>query len=160
MADFMRAMRAGEEAQVDALLRAAFDGPDEADLVAALRKTRAIAGEQVVTIGGNVAGYLALSAMTAPEGWLCLAPVAVAPEHQRLGIGRRMVRFVVGWAEASGQTLVVLGDPVFYRRCGFRMAEGLRSPYPIDHTLVAGPARAPDGTALGYPAAFGAGPCA
>ncbi|SIS66944.1 putative acetyltransferase [Roseivivax lentus] len=157
MADFMREMRAGEEGAVDALLRAAFGGPDEALLVTALRKSGDIAGEQVVAEGGSIVGYLALSAMPAPKGWLCLAPVAVAPDRQGAGIGRRMVRFVAGWAEAAGQTLVVLGDPTFYGRCGFRAATGLTSPFPIDHTLVAGPAKARPGTALVYPKAFGAG---
>ena len=156
MAEFMRAMRAGEEAQIDALLREAFGGADEAALVSALRKSGAMAGEQVVAEGGRVVGYLALSAMVAPKGWLCLAPVAVAADRQGRGIGRRMVRFVAGWAEAAGQTLVVLGDPAFYGRCGFRAAAGLTSPYPIESTLVAGPANAPEGTALVYPKAFGA----
>lgn len=156
MAEFMREMRAGEEAAVDALLRTAFDSAEEAEIVRALRKAGDIAGEQVVAEDGAVIGYLGLSAMRAPRGWLCLAPVAVAPDRQGQGIGRRMVRFVAGWADAAGQTLVVLGDPAFYERCGFRKAEGLTSPFPIEHTLVAGPAKAKPGTALVYPKAFGA----
>ncbi len=156
MAEFMREMRAGEEDAVDALLRAAFGGAEEARLVAALRKAGDIAGEQVVRQGDVLIGYLALSAMRAPEGWLCLAPVAVAPDNQGQGIGRRMVRVTAGWAEAAGQTLVVLGDPAFYSRCGFRMAQDITSPYPLDHTLVAGPAKAKSGVALVYPKAFGA----
>ncbi|QFT62182.1 GNAT family N-acetyltransferase [Roseivivax sp. THAF30] len=155
MTDFMREMRAGEEDAVEALLRAAFPGPDEANLVRHLRKSGAIAGEQVVTEGDQLLGYLALSQMIAPKGWLCLAPVAVAPDRQRQGIGRRMCRFLAGWAEAAGQTIVVLGEPGFYQRCGFRMAEGLTSPFPVDHTLVVGPAKSKE-SALVYPKAFGA----
>ena len=47
-----RNMKRGEEAQVDALLRAAFGGPEEAELVAKLRKARLIAGEQVMPMRG------------------------------------------------------------------------------------------------------------
>ncbi|MCE0505213.1 MULTISPECIES: GNAT family N-acetyltransferase [unclassified Roseivivax] len=153
--DFMQEMRAGEEKAVEALLNAAFPGPDEARIVRALRKSGEIAGEQVVREEGQIVGYLALSRFRAPEGWLCLAPIAVAPDRQGQGIGRRMCRMLVGWAEAAGQTIVVLGEPEFYSRAGFRMAEGLASPFPIDHTLVAGPARAPQGSRLRYPRAFG-----
>ena len=50
--EFARDMKRGEEAQVDALLLAAFGGPEEAELVAKLRKARLIAGEQVMPMGG------------------------------------------------------------------------------------------------------------
>jgi len=51
--EFARDMKRGEEAQVDALLLAAFGGPEEAELVAKLRKARLIAGEQVMPMGGG-----------------------------------------------------------------------------------------------------------
>ena len=54
--EFARDMKRGEEAQVDALLRAAFGGPEEAELVAKLRKARLIAGEQVMPMACPVSG--------------------------------------------------------------------------------------------------------
>lgn len=147
----LRELRRGEEPAAEALLNRAFPSNDEARLVAKLRKSGAMAGEQVLADGDTLLGYYALSQMQGPKGWLCLAPVAVDPDHHGKGLGRRMMRWLVGWAEQTGQTVVVLGDPAFYQRCGFRMAEGLTSPYPLDHTLVAGPAGS---GALVYPKAF------
>ncbi|WP_417262570.1 GNAT family N-acetyltransferase [Celeribacter sp.] len=153
--DFMREMKRGEEDAVSQLLTSAFGQKDEAQLVDVLRKSRAIAGEMVLPMAGEVIGYAALSKMTAPKGWLCLAPVAIRPDLQSRGYGRRLVGMITQWAELSGQTLVVLGDPAFYSRCGFTpIAEGFTSPYPLDHTLTAGPAKAKS-KELTYPKAFG-----
>lgn len=154
---FCRPMEAGEEAAVDRLLNAAFDAPDEAGLVQALRKDGAIAGEMVLPMGEEIVGYYALSTMQAPRGWLCLAPVAVAPEHQGKGLGRRMMGQLTEWAKAAGQYVVVLGYVPFYENAGFSAAraERLTSPFPIEHTMLAGPgADAPEAT-LRYPRAFG-----
>ena len=154
--DFMREMKRGEEDAVTALLTAAFARPDEARLVEALRKSRAIAGEMVLPMDGEVIGYAALSKMVSPKGWLCLAPVAIHPDFQARGFGRRLTGMITQWAEISGQTLVVLGDPKFYTRCGFtKIADGFTSPYPLTHTLTAGPAKTKV-KELVYPKAFGA----
>lgn len=153
--DFMRDMKRGEEDAVADLLTAAFGQKDEANLVEALRKSRAIAGEMVLPMAGEVIGYAALSKMTAPKSWLCLAPVAIRPDLQTRGYGRRLIGMISQWAELSGQTLVVLGDPAFYSRCGFTpIAESFTSPYPLDHTLTAGPAKAKTKELI-YPKAFG-----
>ncbi|ETX30103.1 GNAT family N-acetyltransferase [Roseivivax isoporae] len=153
---FLREMRAGEEDAVDALLRRAFGGADEATLVRRLRRAGDIAGECVVPGETAPLAYLALSSMRAPSGWLCLAPVAVEPDSQRRGIGRRAVGLVTAWAVAAGQTVVVLGDPAFYRRAGFSgaRAQGLVSPYPISHTLIARPGEDTPTDTLVYPEAF------
>lgn len=154
--DFMREMKRGEEAAVTELLNAAFGQKDEAQLVDALRKSRNIAGEMVLPMAGEVIGYAALSKMVSPKGWLCLAPVAIRPDLQGRGFGRRLVGMITQWAEMSGQTLVVLGEPDFYTRCGFQLiGEGFSSPYPLTHTLTAGPAKAKV-KELVYPKAFGA----
>ncbi len=38
--------------------------------------------ELVAPWQGKIVGYAALSKMRAPQGWACLAPVAVLPEFQ------------------------------------------------------------------------------
>ena len=158
MADFMREMRRGEESAVDAVLNAAFPSDGEARLVRALRKAGDMAGESVVALNGEIVGYLALSSFQRPKGWLCLAPVAVHPDHQGQGIGRRMCGMVSEWARIAGQRVVVLGEVGFYERAGFSAARAARlnSPYPIEHTLLAGPgADAPEAELI-YPKAFSA----
>ena len=77
---FTRPMQPGEEDAVRDLLDAAFGGRDESRLVDALRKSGDMAGEMVLPMGERVIGYYALSPFRAPKGWLCLAPVAIAPE--------------------------------------------------------------------------------
>ena len=153
--EFARDMKRGEEAQVDALLRAAFGGPEEAELVAKLRKARLIAGEQVMPMGGRIVGYYALSYMVKPKGWLCLAHVAIAPDVQRRGYGKRMIGMLTEWARITQTPVVVLGEPAFYEKAGFSRngAAALTSPYPIDHTMVCGLAGAPAHDLI-YPSAF------
>ena len=153
--EFAREMRRGEEAAVDVLLRAAFAGEAEVQLVHKLRKSKAIAGEQVLPMGDRIVGYYALSHMVAPKGWLCLAPVAIAPELQGQGHGRRMIGMLTEWARLTKTPVVVLGDPAFYARAGFssELARDLTSPYPIKDTLVVG-VETPTHGQLIYPPAF------
>lgn len=159
MIGFVREMQRGEEPAVEALLTRAFDGSEEARLVEALRRAGAMAGEMVVPGEDGPVGYYALSWMQAPKGWLCLAPVAVDPARQGQGIGRRMVGQLSEWARLSQQVIVVLGDVPFYERAGFSQARAARlnSPYPVEHTLLAGPGEDVPEARLIYPRAFGAG---
>lgn len=54
---------------------------------------------------------------------LGLGPVGVLPRHQRRGVGTALVHAVCAAADALDEPLVVLlGDPAFYRRCGFVLA--------------------------------------
>lgn len=153
---FSRPMNPGEEPQVEALLRAAFEGSEEALLVQKLRKTKAMAGETVMAIGDRLVGYYALSHMTAPKGWLCLAPMAIAPDVQRHGYGKRMMGMLTEWARLSSTPVVVLGEPAFYEKAGFLRgyAANLTSPYPIEHTMLAGVGKPAPAQELIYPAAF------
>lgn len=175
-------MRANDQDEVDALLRAAFPGPEEATLVRDLRAAGTMVSERIMRWQGRIGAYAGISRMVAPEGWFALAPVAVLPEWQNGGLGRdqpgmephyrfgtRIVRQTAAvYIEFSHMmrpelkpkdgkpTLVVLGKPSFYGRCGFSLerAARLTSPYPISHTLIA---RAGDDVpeeTLVYPAAF------
>ena len=81
--DVTREMRPGEAEEVDALLRAAFPGPEEAELVRALRRDGAMMWEFVQPWAGRIGAYAAISRMVEPAGWGCLAPVAVWPDWQR-----------------------------------------------------------------------------
>ena len=110
----------------------------------------------VLPWGTGLAGYLALSRLTAPEGWLALAPVAIAPDWQGQRWGTRFVTGVAKLAAIKGQTLVVLGKPSFYTRCGFShpRAARLTSPYRADHTLIARPGDDSPEAPLIYPGSF------
>lgn len=154
--DFAREMRADEEAQVDELLKKAFPTSAETTLVRKLRKARMIAGETVLPMGDRIIGYYALSRMVRPNGWLCLAPVAIHPDHQRQRHGKRMIGMLSEWARLTQTPVVVLGQPDFYTKAGFTLdhATQLQSPYPIENTLVAGLAKAATAQDLIYPQPF------
>src|SRR5262249_31321273 len=72
-------------------------------------------------------------------GFVALAPLAVLPERQGRGIGSRLVR---GGLEACRQrgerVVVVLGDPAYYGRFGFRgeLAARLESVYAPAHWMA------------------------
>lgn len=170
--DVTRELRAGEEDDVEDLLRAAFPGPEEAALVRALRRDGAMIAEFVQPWAGRIGAYAVVSRMVEPAGWGCLAPVAVWPAWQREALapeprqrrryapGTRLVSMIVAAVEAGSprlpSRLVVLGDPGFYGRCGFSQARAARleTPYPVDHTLLAGPGTDVPALRLVYPAAF------
>ena len=154
---FIRAATDHDMAAIDALLTAAFGGTEEVALVHALRQAGAMRGEQVIPLGDGLIGHYALSAMVAPRGWLCLAPVAIAPDWQGMGHGRRMVAQLAAWADQTATPVVVLGQPDFYGKAGFSSAaaHNLTSPYPVDHTLLAGVGDTAPVATLRYPAAFG-----
>jgi len=125
-----------------ALVKAAFetaphaDG-DEQDFVDRLRAGSgylpdlALVGEADGALVAHVMlTRLPQSGVLRPAELLMLAPVSVAPGAQRRGLGTAIVREVLARAAARGHvTAVVLGDPAYYRRFGFRTARdfGLRN---------------------------------
>jgi putative acetyltransferase len=154
--DFMRPARSEDHNQIGALLRAAFPGPQEAALVRDLRASGEIELEMVMPWPAGLVGYLALSRMVAPAGWLALAPVAVAPDWQGKRLGTRMVAGVLRLMAIKGMTTVVLGRPSFYARTGFSQdrATDLETPYPKEFTLIARPGMDVPREKLTYPKAF------
>jgi putative acetyltransferase len=87
----------------------------------------------VAAEGEDVIGHVQFS-----RGWIgvtpvvALGPIAVSPERQGGGIGSALVRGGLDAARWRGEKVVMLlGDPNYYRRFGFRPALplGLRNPY-------------------------------
>lgn len=106
-------------------------------LVHALRRTGAAVLELVAEDDdGELVGHVMLS-----RGWLdasaslvtvrVLSPLAVAPDRQRQGIGRRLIEHAVEDSEDALSPAVFLeGDPGYYVASGFAPAtsRGFRSP--------------------------------
>ncbi len=154
--DFMRPARATDHDAIDGLLRAAFAGPPEATLVRDLRASGEIELEMVMPWPAGLVGYLALSRMVAPAGWLVLAPVAVAPAWQGKRLGTRMVTGILRLMAIKDMTTVVLGRPSFYARAGFSQerAELLTSPSRSETMLIARPGMDRPTEALVFPPTF------
>jgi putative acetyltransferase len=55
---------------------------------------------------------------------LGLGPLGVHPDHQRRGVGLALMHAILGAADALDEPLVVLlGNPVYYQRFGFRLSD-------------------------------------
>ncbi|WP_134680697.1 GNAT family N-acetyltransferase [Paracoccus ravus] len=139
-----------EGAAISALLRRAFDGEDEARLVENLRDHDDLALSLVADVAGTIIGHVAMSPLGAEGPAFALAPVAVHPALQGRGIGGALVRAAI--ATAPEHSIVVLGDPAYYRRFGFAPVD-LASPYAGPHLMARGPAL-PAGSTITHARAF------
>lgn len=128
-----------DAAALDALYTAAFPDEDLAPLVRALLDRDDVAS--LVAPGdaresGPPVGHVALSACRVGDGEgtpvTLLGPLAIAPAHRRRGIGTTLVRAGMERMRADGAAaLLVLGDPAYYARHGFRPERGIAPPCPL-----------------------------
>lgn len=128
-----------EVAAIRAVVRRAFGQEDEADLLDALRADPAWLPDLALVAllgpspGGRVVGHVAGTRLDVGGGAaVALAPLAVDPDHQRRGVGSALVQAQLAAARGLGERLVVVvGDPAYYSRFGFRPARelGVTGPY-------------------------------
>ncbi len=106
--------------------------PTEPAMVERLRADGALSLSLLAEDGQAALGHIALSPArigAAASGWYLLGPVGVVPERQGQGIGSALVREALDRMRAAGALGVVLvGDPAFYARFGFRSLPGLAYP--------------------------------
>jgi putative acetyltransferase len=136
----LREERSGDADAVREVHRKAFgdDGALVADLVDDLRTTimPADALSLVAEHDGHVMGHVMFTRalLDAPARLVAiqvLSPLAVAPVHQRQGVGSALVRRgIVVMAERGVPAVFLEGDPAYYRRFGFAPARsrGFRKP--------------------------------
>jgi len=137
----------GDVPAVQAIIGAAFPDVDgvvvEVGLNDELRRDHAwIPGLSLVAeLDGRVVGQVTSSrgVLAGPTGDrpdrqpVGVGPVSVLPSEQRAGVGRALMTDLIARATRAGEpALVLLGDPAFYRRFGFRPAAdaGIRPPDP------------------------------
>lgn len=134
----IRDERPADAEAVHAVLLAAFGREAEACLVERLRASGKIAFALVAEEKGRVLGHMAFSRIAIGSGdsdvsALALAPLAVMPAFQRLGIGSALVSAGLERCRTERHARVlVVGDPVYYGRFGFVPASrfGLKCPFP------------------------------
>jgi putative acetyltransferase len=120
----IRAEAQGDWLAVHAVNVSAFETPAEANLVDALREQAQPFVSLVAEDNGAIVGQIMFSPVSLPGHpalrIMGLAPMAVAPEHQRAGIGSALVRAGLEQCRQLGfGAVVVLGHPAFYPRFGF-----------------------------------------
>lgn len=135
----IREERPEDAEAVHAVLVAAFGREAEARLVQRLRASARIACAMVAEEKGRVLGHVVFSRIAVERGdaeipMLALAPLAVLPAFQRLGIGSALVSAGLERCRMERHARVlVVGDPVYYGRFGFVPASrfGLKCPFPV-----------------------------
>ena len=113
----------------------AFGRPQEANLVDQLHQSCGNLLSLVAVIEDRLVGHILFSPTTIESHGdviqgMGLAPMAVLPEYQRLGVGSRLVQEGLRILRSSSYPFViVLGHPHYYPRFGFEPASryGIRS---------------------------------
>ncbi|TBW33390.1 N-acetyltransferase [Azotobacter chroococcum] len=153
-------------APIAALTAAAFlDAPHSSHtehfIVDALRRAGQLSLSLVAESGDAIVGHVAVSPVSISDGstgWYGLGPLSVAPEHQGRGIGSRLVEQALAALRRRGAAgCVVLGEPEYYGRFGFRAEPALVLPGapPEYFQAIAFRAVVPTGTVV-YQKAFDA----
>jgi putative acetyltransferase len=125
----IRPEQPGDWLAVHHVNESAFNGHVEVDLVDALRRQVSDLISLVAEYDGSVVGHILFSPVALsdhPELRIMgLAPMAVAPAHQRTGIGSALVEAGVERCRELGfGAVAVLGHAQYYPRFGFRPAKG------------------------------------
>lgn len=152
----IREEQPGDVEAIRALNAAAFEGDDEARLVDALRAGGGLSLSLVAVDDGTgaIVGHVAFSpvVVTRPDGTCAtgvgLAPMAVAPDRQRAGIGGALIAEGARRLAARGVPFcVVVGHPAYYPRHGFARASahGLRWEHEAPDDVVMARALVPGG---------------
>ena len=98
-------------------------------VVDSLRSAGALTISLVAEEGGKIVGHVAVSPVSISDGssgWFGLGPISVSPEFQGKGIGSILMRRVMQLLQEQGASCcVLLGDPGYYSRFGFKPRAGL-----------------------------------
>ena len=123
---------------VYAVNKSAFETQSEADLVDALRLQAQPVVSLVAEDNGKVVGHIMFSPVSLSDypdlKVMGLAPMAVAPTHQRKGTGSALVRAGLDQCrQLDFAAVVVLGHPDYYPRFGFSPSSqfGIDSEYEV-----------------------------
>lgn len=135
----IRPERPEDEEALFQMYRRVFGRLQEARLVDSLRENQGLFLSLVALAAGTVVGGVAFSTATlepraAGLHLLALAPLAVLPTYQRLGIGSGLVQ--IGLAQCRDRqvdAIVVVGEPEFFGKFGFVAAAPyqLTCPFPV-----------------------------
>ena len=118
---------------------AAFGGENESALIDRLRGDDLLVVSLIAEEYGEIVAHIAFSELEVTSNdhkrsirAAALAPMSVAPTHQRLGIGSELVRQGIEKCRENGiEAVVVIGHERFYPRFGFsaEIAECLKSSF-------------------------------
>lgn len=110
-------------------------------IVSALRAAEALTISLVAEVDGKAVGHIAFSPLTISDGsqnWFGLGPISVLPEYQKQGIGKALMHEGLSRLKTRGAAgCVLMGDPGYYERFGFRSVPELtHEGVPQENVLV------------------------
>ncbi|BBO35369.1 GNAT family N-acetyltransferase [Lacipirellula parvula] len=115
-----------------AFLHAPHTDHTEQFIVAALRAAGTLSISLVAEEGGVIVGHVAVSPVTISDGspdWYGLGPISVVPQRQGEGIGTALMHAALDALRERGAAgCVVLGEPAYYGRFGFKATPELVLP--------------------------------
>lgn len=121
-----------EAVTIAAFLHAPHTSHTEQFIVSSLRQAGKLTLSLVADARGTLVGHVALSPVSLSDGtpgWFGLGPISVIPEHQRGGVGSRLMQEALRRLREQGAAgCVLLGDPKFYSRFGFKADPALVLP--------------------------------
>lgn len=129
MAAFIRDETPADAESIHALTKAAFLEARHAShtehfIVDALREANALTVSLVAEEAGHIVGHVAISPITISDGsqnWYGLGPIAVHPDRQGYSIGSDLMHAALHRIEdLNAAGCVVLGNPEYYSRFGFK----------------------------------------
>ncbi|HHY2674118.1 GNAT family N-acetyltransferase [Bacillus toyonensis] len=132
--------RKTEEVVKEAFLNEEFSDKKEHELVKRIRECDAFIPElSIVAVDKEIVGHIMLSKITIEQGGttidsLALAPVSIAPSHQKKGIGGKLITAALEKAKELGyRSVVVLGHPEYYPKFGFERASqwNIKAPFEV-----------------------------
>ncbi|MCU7248006.1 GNAT family N-acetyltransferase [Pseudomonas koreensis] len=122
---------------ISTLTAAAFEHAEHSShtehfIVDALRRAGQLTVSLVAVEHEAIIGHVAISPVVVSSGvagWFGLGPVSVAPDRQGQGIGSALMKAALAQLQGQGAAgCVLLGDPGYYARFGFKAHAGLELP--------------------------------
>ena len=114
----------------EAFRTVAYSNQKEGEIVDVLRSAKALTLSLVAEEDGRILGHIAFSPVLIggeDMGWYGLGPVSVRPDRQGEGIGGKLIREGLAQLHAAGaKGCVLLGEPGYYGRFGFKADERLK----------------------------------
>ena len=151
---------------ISEITRAAFahephSAQTEQFIIHALRRANALTLSLVAVGKTGIVGHIAFSPVTISDdstAWYGLGPISVVPELQRQGIGKALMHEGLTRLKALGaKGCILVGDPGYYTRFGFRCLPQLKIEAVPPENLLTLPfeASVPSGT-VAFHESFGA----
>ena len=113
-----------EALTIAAFLAAPHAGHNEQTIIRSMRDSGELSVSLVAQLQDELLGHVAVSEVVISDGtkgWYGLGPISVSPAYQGQGIGSQLMRAAIKQLKninASG--CVLLGDPAYYHRFGFK----------------------------------------